>query len=124
MRSIVFGLAVLLAIFNIWTVDALPIQRRGASYSGQGTFYTVGLGSCGQTSTDSQLVAALSKNLMASGKYCGDQVKVTSGGKSVTVKVVDTCPSCATGDIDFSPAAFEKLASLDVGRIDIQWSFV
>ena len=105
-------------------VNALPLHRRGGgSYSGDGTFYTVGLGSCGETNSDSELVAALSSSIMSSGKSCGKKLKVKSGGKSVTVKAVDTCPSCAEGDVDLSPAAFKKLASFDKGRISIKWSF-
>ncbi|KAG2220448.1 hypothetical protein INT45_004190 [Circinella minor] len=105
-------------------VNALPLYRRGGgSYSGDGTFYTVGLGSCGKTNSDNEMVAALSSSLMSSGKYCGKRIKVKSDSGSVTVKAVDTCPSCAKGDIDFSPAAFKKLGSLDEGRISIKWSF-
>ena len=100
---------------------ALPLHRRG--YSGEGTFYTVGLGSCGQTNSDSQKVAALSSSIMSGGDNCGRSLTVTSGGKSVTVKAVDTCPSCGTGDVDLSPSAFKQLASLDKGRISISWSW-
>ncbi|KAG2217766.1 hypothetical protein INT45_000386 [Circinella minor] len=117
-------LFVMLALISSNYVKALPLHRRdGGSYSGDGTFYTVGLGSCGQTNSDTEMVAALSSSLMSSGDSCGKQLTATSDNGSVTVKAVDTCPSCAEGDIDFSPAAFEKLGSLDEGRISIQWSF-
>ncbi|KAI7852624.1 RlpA-like double-psi beta-barrel-protein domain-containing protein-containing protein [Circinella umbellata] len=112
--------AMLALIFS--NVKALPLHRR-QSYSGDGTFYTVGLGSCGQTNSDTEMVAALSSSLMSSGDNCGKQLTATSDGGSVTVTAVDSCPGCAEGDIDFSPAAFEKLGSLDKGRISIQWSF-
>ena len=46
-------------------------------------------------------------------------------GKSVTVAVRDRCTGCAFNDLDFSPAAFDKLASRSVGRIHgVQWDFV
>ena len=109
---------------TISNVTALPLYRRAdGSYSGEGTFYTVGLGSCGQTNSDTEMVAALSSSLMSSGDKCGKQLTATSDTGSVTVTAVDTCPSCGEGDIDFSPAAFEKLGSLSEGRISIQWSF-
>ncbi|ORY96857.1 RlpA-like double-psi beta-barrel-protein domain-containing protein-containing protein [Syncephalastrum racemosum] len=104
-------------------IMAAPLDKRGSSYSGDGTFYEVGLGSCGSTNKDTQMVAALSSSLMGSGKYCGKSLTAKSDSGSVTVKVVDTCPSCSEGDIDFSPAAFKKLGSLDEGRISITWSF-
>ena len=55
---------------------------------------------------------------------CGRNMVVKApNGKKVTVKVVDTCPGCAPGSVDLSPAAFKKLASLDVGRIHgISWT--
>ena len=38
---------------------------------------------------------------------------------------MDTCPGCqGEYDLDLSPAAFNKLANPDVGRIKISWEFV
>lgn len=105
----------------IMTVSSAPIEARGAM-SGDGTFYTVGLGSCGSTNSDSQMVAALSGSLMGSKSYCGKSVTIKGPSGSVTVKVVDTCPGCAKGDVDLSPSAFQKIASLDAGRVPITWS--
>jgi Lytic transglycolase len=42
---------------------------------------------------------------------------ISDGGKSVNVKVVDRCTACDETSLDFSPAAFEKLANQDVGRL-------
>ena len=44
-------------------------------------------------------------------------IRATYMGKSVTVKVEDTCMGCAIGDLDFSPSAFLQLAPFDVGRM-------
>ncbi|KAF9317550.1 hypothetical protein BG003_000633 [Podila horticola] len=48
------------------------------------------------------------------------------GGKSVTARVTDTCPSqfCSSSSLDLSQAVFQQLAPLATGVIDIQWSFV
>ena len=88
--------------------------------SGRGTWYDPGLGSCGGTYTSSDAVVALSTNFGAT--YCGKSVQVTYGGKTVTAKVVDSCPSCGPGDLDMSPAAFQALAPLDVGVEPVTWS--
>ncbi|KAG1468847.1 hypothetical protein G6F56_003602 [Rhizopus delemar] len=101
--------------------QAAPIETRSL-LTGDGTFYQVGLGSCGKESSDSDMVAALSSELMGDKKYCGKKITVKSKKGSVKLKVVDTCPSCSKGDVDMSSAAFKKLGSLDSGRIDISWS--
>ena len=48
-----------------------------------------------------------------------------ANGNSVTVKITDRCAGCqGQGDLDFSPAAFQQLAPLSVGRIHgMTWSF-
>lgn len=114
-------LLVALLFFFALLANAAPIEKR-ASYSGDATFYEVGLGSCGETNSDDELVAALSSELMGSGEYCGKSAKIKSKSGSVTVKVVDTCPSCAKGSVDLSPAAFKKIGDLSEGRISITWS--
>ena len=58
---------------------------------------------------------------------CGRKMKVTYGGKSVVVKVADTCPAneCTVGSVDMSPAAFKKLAPLSVGRLHgVSWTLL
>lgn len=71
------------------------------SLKGDATYYDVGLGSCGKTNSNSQLVVALSSDIM-------------EGYKS---------KYCDKGDVDLSPTAFKKLAKLNKGRIDITWDF-
>ncbi|KAI8089466.1 RlpA-like double-psi beta-barrel-protein domain-containing protein-containing protein [Halteromyces radiatus] len=107
----------------ITLIQALPLQERSI-FSGDGTFYTVGLGSCGKTNTDSELVVALSSSLMAKGKYCGKKIKITTPTGTVTATVVDTCPSCSPSSVDLSPAAFKKIGKVAAGRISIKWSFL
>ncbi|KAI0820937.1 RlpA-like double-psi beta-barrel-protein domain-containing protein-containing protein, partial [Irpex lacteus] len=94
------------------------------------TFYDVGLGACGHTNHDSELVAAVSHTIGYKGgnpnnnPVCGKHIKINYQGKSVTVKVVDRCPGCATGSLDLSPTAFSKLASKSVGRLhNVKWTF-
>jgi expansin len=42
----------------------------------------------------------------------------------VTVRIVDRCPECPAGDVDFSPEAFERIAPLEAGRVPIVWEWV
>jgi ribosomal protein S27E len=68
------------------TSNAAPLKTRS---SGQATFYEVGLGSCGKTNKNTQMVAALSSSIMKK-SYCGKSITLKGGKGSVTVQVVDT----------------------------------
>ncbi|KAI8635950.1 RlpA-like double-psi beta-barrel-protein domain-containing protein-containing protein, partial [Parasitella parasitica] len=94
------------------------------SMSGGATFYSVGLGSCGYSNSDDEMVAALSMSLMggANSELCGKSITVTSSSGSVTLKVVDSCPGCSKGDVDMSEAAFKMLGDPAQGRIPVTWS--
>jgi hypothetical protein len=48
----------------------------------------------------------------------------TANGHTVWAKTSDSCQSCGYDDIDLSPAAFKKLASLDAGVITASWFVV
>ncbi|KAG0249250.1 hypothetical protein BG011_009460 [Mortierella polycephala] len=66
-------------------------------------------------------------SLQGSGSQCGKMVRVHYGGKSVDVKVVDTCPSeyCDKGALDLSQAAFKELAGgLSKGVLSLDWEFI
>ncbi|KAI8640728.1 hypothetical protein BD408DRAFT_419349 [Parasitella parasitica] len=100
--SITATLITLVATFFM-AVQAAPAKLEARdSMSGDATYYSVGLGSCGDTNSDSELVAALSEELMgtgADGSYCGKSITLKGeNGKSVSVKVVDSCPGCGKGD--------------------------
>ncbi|KAA1477374.1 hypothetical protein DENSPDRAFT_885058 [Dentipellis sp. KUC8613] len=112
------------------STSAAPLAPR--SNKGQGTFFTPALGACGFTNKESDLIVAVSAQLFDSaGKggnpnknpLCNKFITAHFKGKSVRAKVVDSCPGCKLNDLDFSPAAFKKLASEDLGRIDITWDF-
>lgn len=105
----------------------------GSEHSGKGTYYTPGLGSCGETNTDSDKIVAVSHELYDSMKtsgnsndnpVCGKKIKASYKGKSVEVTVVDRCEGCSPDDLDFSPSAFSEIADQSLGRIDITWEWV
>lgn len=99
-------------------------------YNGVATFYSVSNDNCGTTSSDSDYVCAISQqmyNTVASSdsisEYCGHLINITYNGKTIQVKVVDSCESCDSTHLDLSPSAFSALADQDLGVIDIQWEW-
>lgn len=100
-----------------------------SSYSGEATYYGTGMGSCGHDSKDSDYIVALNHGQMNNGAnpnnnaLCGKKITAKGPDGSVTVTIVDTCPGCAYGDLDLSPAAFSKIAAMSRGRVPITWSF-
>ncbi len=65
-------------------------------------------------------------------EVCGACVEVSSGGRSLVVQIVDECPLegneawCWAGSnhIDLNQAAFQQLADLSLGVVDISWRYV
>ncbi|CDK27956.1 unnamed protein product [Kuraishia capsulata CBS 1993] len=99
------------------------------TYSGRGTYYEPSADACGTSSTADDYIVAIAETLYSSlgesndgiSSACGKSITASYNGNSVTVKVVDACESCTDVDLDFSPAAFKKLADLDVGELKIDW---
>ncbi|CAG8585147.1 7449_t:CDS:2 [Paraglomus brasilianum] len=117
-----------LIIFGIVSsIQAAPLLHK--RFAGQGTFYEVGLGACGKVNNDNELVAALSAPQFGSppnpnnSPFCGRQVRVNGPSGSVTVTLVDRCEACQFGDLDLSPTAFQQIAPLSAGRVQITWDF-
>ena len=103
-------------------------------HNGDGTYYQPGLGSCGKKNSESDMIVAISHSMYDKKKdsnnpntspYCGRKIKASYKDKSVEVTVVDRCTGCQFSDLDFSPAAFKKLASMGEGRLKtVKWSFM
>ncbi len=49
-------------------------------------------------------------------------MRVTLGGNSVIVPIIDRCADCTNGAIDISQAAFTALGSLDRGVLQTSWT--
>ncbi|KAI0790247.1 loosenin, partial [Irpex lacteus] len=92
-----------------------------------------GLGACGTQSKSSDHIVAVSNQFFNSfpgaganpnkfNPICGKTLTVSFKGKSTKIKVVDSCPGCGLLDLDLSPAAFNDLASPDLGRIQVTWT--
>jgi expansin len=95
--------------------------------SGEATYYDFadGSGNCSFPATPEDLrVAAMNAVDYASSAACGACVAITGPKGQVSVRIVDQCPGCPQGDIDLSPEAFEQIADLSAGRVDIEWRYV
>lgn len=104
----------------------LPFLPQVFAYSGDMTYYTPGLGSCGYTSTENDHIVALSAEVMQNGgspnnNYrCGSQINIwnpNNPSQGYLATVVDTCMGCAKYDIDVSPALFKMVAPDGDGRV-------
>lgn len=109
-----------------------------AKYSGDITYYDLGLGACGYDDAGTtEHIVALSKadwykrgsgtSLgidMPNHAWCDQTITITAGGKSTTALVHDICPDCESGSIDVSDNVFMTLfGSLEAGRKPVSWSF-
>ncbi|KAF8474971.1 hypothetical protein BDZ91DRAFT_649859, partial [Kalaharituber pfeilii] len=101
---------------------------------GDATYFDPGLGSCGWDNKSTDMIAAISYQVMDPknpgnpnlNPLCGKQILCTREGKNPTViKVVDRCPVCVAGDLDLSPAAYAALGgTIAEGRFRIQCSWL
>lgn len=111
------------------TALAAPMEKR--SFSGDATYYnpSAGTNSCGSQASDSDIMAAMNVAQMQNGANpnanpnCGRKVAIKGPKGSVTVTIMDTCPGCSSGDLDLSPAAFDKIADQAQGRVPITWNW-
>ncbi|KJA24893.1 hypothetical protein HYPSUDRAFT_453275 [Hypholoma sublateritium FD-334 SS-4] len=94
-----------------------------SSKSGGATWFNTGLGACGAFSNNGDNIVALSPVDYAAGLHCFKKINVHHQGKTVTATIVDLCPSCGKSAIDLSQAAFQTLASLDLGMIEVTWEY-
>ncbi|KAI0391588.1 RlpA-like double-psi beta-barrel-protein domain-containing protein-containing protein [Xylariaceae sp. FL0594] len=91
--------------------------------SGSMTWYNPGLGACGEVDGDNDAVVALNSADYANGANCGRWITIQGNGHQTAARVVDLCPGCGSGGIDVAPAIFDDIASLDVGRVQVNWFF-
>lgn len=81
-------------------------------------------GACGTVHKDSDRVVALDSAIYDGGSHCGKKVHIINlaNGHSTDAIVADECPTCLTGNsLDLSEAAFQDLADLSVGQLNIVW---
>lgn len=118
-------------------VAALPVVTL-ASFQGDGTTYSLGNLSGGNSNFMSNPQAAKTKyaainaaqweSTMSCGRCaqvtCIDELCADAPQASEVVYIVDQCPGCLDGDLDLSPEVFESITGLEPVRVKIEWSFV
>jgi len=115
-RRVAIGVVALLAVVTGCRI--LP----GQTYDGEGTYYFGdGSGNCSYPAGGSTMYAALNELDYENSFNCGAYIRATGPRGTVTVRIVDRCPECAPGDIDFSPQAFALIADPAAGRVPITW---
>ncbi|CAH0052684.1 unnamed protein product [Clonostachys solani] len=115
------------------TTSASSGGGSGQVLSGDGTYFKIGLGSCGGTNYAGQdlsqpvvaLAAAYYSDAAAKGiNPCGKTVHITAkNGNTATGIVSDKCPECTIGSIDLSEMLFVQLfGDTGVGRGELSWT--
>ncbi|KAH9812052.1 Non-catalytic module family EXPN [Melampsora americana] len=101
---------------------------KGRMYAGRATWFdtSVGLGACGQQSSNSEHIVALNSAQYHSGSHCYSKIKIHNmkSGATIEASIMDECPTCGWGDLDLTPDTFKAIANLDDGIAHIRWSFI
>lgn len=114
----------------ISTLPLLILPAITSAYSGDMTYYTPGLGSCGIQSNSNEPVVALSIPMMANGANpnanpkCGTKIGIWNPYTKTQheATIVDTCYACKYEDIDVSESLFKAVAPGGDGRVHgIDW---
>ncbi|KAI5120564.1 hypothetical protein M0805_002514 [Coniferiporia weirii] len=126
--SALFGASLLGASFPLAAHAAKTTSASSASPTGtftnaRFTFYDAGLGACGETNTASDFIVALNSQQYGNGEYCKKEIDITYNGKTHTATIMDDCPGCPYGGLDFSRGLFDYFADESVGVITGSWSF-
>ncbi|PBK90467.1 hypothetical protein ARMGADRAFT_1082722 [Armillaria gallica] len=72
---------------------------------------------------NSDHIVTLSSNQYDRGGHCWKYIGVHYKAKFVNATIGDLCPGCGHNGIDLSPSAFDKLAPLDDGCIQVTWNY-
>lgn len=101
-----------------------PPAASSNAHSGVATWYLQNgnAGACGTISSDDSYIAALPPSSF-SPSLCGKQVAIKdlSSGKTITVTVADSCPTCGNYDLDLSRGAFSAMAGFEQGQVAVTW---
>lgn len=114
---------------RVWIPNVMrpsPSPESNLTYAGEATYYyATGGGACSfDPSADDMMVAAMNGAQYDNAAFCGAHVQVVGPRGAVTVRIVDLCPGCQSGDLDLSQEAFVQIAELRQGRVPISWQVV
>lgn len=94
----------------------------GQKQTGEGTYYgATGAGACSYDKSSNLMVAAMNMPQYLNSQACGTCIDVTGPKGTITIRIVDLCPECKTGDLDLSESAFALIADPVQGRVPISW---
>lgn len=93
--------------------------------TGDATYYDAdGTGACSYPRAEAaadRMVAAMNGADYDKAAWCGACLEVDGPAGTVVVRVVDSCPGCASGDLDLSREAFAAIAEMKAGRVKVRW---
>ncbi|WP_327152091.1 RlpA-like double-psi beta-barrel domain-containing protein [Nocardia sp. NBC_01329] len=118
MKRIIITFAAGAAMLLVGIGTGTAVDMRGTAF-----FSEFGLEECGDLAGDDDMAVRLS-SIVFTRSMCGKHILVTGRAGSVEVKVVGVCPGCNSNDIELTPAAFQKIGSLDTGTMPVGWKFV
>nr|OQO19243.1 hypothetical protein B0A51_15178 [Rachicladosporium sp. CCFEE 5018] len=111
----------------------------GTSYSGDLTYFAVGMGACGHVSSESDKMVAISHTIFDSystgnpntNPLCGKSVTITGkDGSPYTAQIWDRCVGCVSADLDLPEAFFDivtkdpSTGAVGDGRVhNMKWAF-
>ena len=123
-------------IINTYSADYkkkfTKIFKDGPIYSGDGTAYgmiTHG-GNCLFPKEEYYaefMFAALNHDQYFDDMGCGTcalVVSTSNPNKPVRVRIIDQCPECEHGSLDFTDKAFKLLTGMDPARVKITWALI
>jgi expansin (peptidoglycan-binding protein) len=93
---------------------------------GIATYYdATGEGHCGYDASPNDMdVAAIDTAGFKNSAMCGACAEVDGPQGTVTVRIVDSCPTCQSSHLDLSRQAFVKISPIEAGRVQTQWRVV
>ena len=105
----------------------------GKSFTGEMTYFTPGMGACGESSSETDSMVAISKDLFDQYTPNGNPNKNPLCGATVTIKgkdgadhkatIWDRCVGCAEADLDMPQAFFNTVTDHADGRAyGVSWS--
>ncbi|KAG1050778.1 hypothetical protein G6F43_006971 [Rhizopus delemar] len=121
------GIATVMQFGNSTTTDLSKRGGRGTWYSGADLKNAACYDRIGLPKYSATIHSMIGAMAMKKFENCYKCMKITnsSNKKSIVVKIVDKCAGCVVGKaIDLTPGAFQKLAKLDVGVLNISWKAV
>ena len=110
----------------------IQIFKDGPIYTGDGTAYGDGFGGGNclfpkQEFYSDLMYAAINQDQYVSDLGCGlcaVAVSTSNPFKPIRVRIIDRCPECAHGSLDFSDKAFKAMTNMNPARVKIAWALI